>query len=309
MPVIAVVNRKGGSGKSTLAAHIAAYCARTGLSVMLGDVDRQQSTRTWLRLRNPALPLIAPWALDQKNVLRVPSGITHVVLDTPGGLHGFELARIVMFADAIIMPVCNSVFDRESAAQCHAELALLPRVASGRCRLATMGMRIDGRTNAAQALQIWSDGLKVPFLGTLRETQLYVRCIERGMTLFDLPAAQASTDLAQWQPILHWLAPILQPAVAANDSPQGAGRAASVPAAAGTEAGGQRLGSSRSSPLMPQQESLIHGARLAAASNPRSSAVTRQSAAARPAVLRNSEAGRNTGNLIDPLPIPQFLKR
>ena len=49
MPVVAVVNRKGGSGKSTIATHIAAWCANAGLSVMLGDVDRQQSTRTWLR--------------------------------------------------------------------------------------------------------------------------------------------------------------------------------------------------------------------------------------------------------------------
>ena len=94
MPVIAVVNRKGGSGKSTLAAHIAAWCARQGHSVMLGDVDRQQSSRAWLKRRSTTLPAIAPWALDQKNVLRVPTGITHVVLDTPGGIHGFELARI-----------------------------------------------------------------------------------------------------------------------------------------------------------------------------------------------------------------------
>ncbi|MDP3138267.1 MAG: ParA family protein, partial [Burkholderiaceae bacterium] len=195
MPVIAVVNRKGGSGKSTLAAHIAAWCARQGSSVMLGDVDRQQSSRAWLRRRDPGLPLIAPWALDQKNMLRVPSGITHVVLDTPGGLHGFELARIVMFADAVIMPLCNSVFDRESAAACHAELMTLPRVSSGRCRLATMGMRIDSRTHASQALREWSDDLGVQYLGALRETQLYVRSLERGMTIFDLPPAQAATDL------------------------------------------------------------------------------------------------------------------
>ena len=70
----------------------------------------------WLKRRDAALPAIASWAMDQKNMLRLPSGITHVVLDTPGGLHGFELARIVMFADAIVMPVCSSMFDRESAA-------------------------------------------------------------------------------------------------------------------------------------------------------------------------------------------------
>ncbi len=105
MPVIAVVNRKGGSGKSTLAAHLAAWCAHQGHAVMLGDVDRQQSTRSWLRKRNETLPAIAPWTVDQ-NILRVPAGITHVILDTPGGLHGFELGpppgRLVGFAPRLV---------------------------------------------------------------------------------------------------------------------------------------------------------------------------------------------------------------
>ena len=76
MPVIAVINRKGGSGKSTMATHLAAWLARQGAAVMLGDVDRQQSTRTWLKRRSPTLPAIAPWAIDQKNVLKVPVGVT-----------------------------------------------------------------------------------------------------------------------------------------------------------------------------------------------------------------------------------------
>ena len=216
MPVVAVVNRKGGSGKSTFAAHVAAWCAREGLAVMLGDIDRQQSSRGWLRRRDPALPQIAPWVIDQKNVLRVPTGITHVVLDTPGGLHGFELARIVMFADAIVVPVCPSMFDRESAAACLQELATLPRVAKGQCRLATVGMRVDGRTSAAEVLRGWAEEQKVPMVGVLRETQLYVRSLERGLTLFDLPADKTETDLAQWKPVIDWLRPALLPAPAAE---------------------------------------------------------------------------------------------
>lgn len=216
MPVVAVVNRKGGSGKSTFAAHVAAWCARERLAVMLGDIDRQQSSRGWLRRRDPGLPAIAPWTIDQKNVLRVPTGITHVVLDTPGGLHGFELARIVMFADAIVIPVCPSMFDRESAAACIAELMTLPRVAKGQCRLATVGMRVDGRTNAADMLRAWSGEQKVEMVGMLRETQLYVRSLERGLTMFDLPEDKAATDLAQWAPILDWLRPVLKPLPAAE---------------------------------------------------------------------------------------------
>lgn len=219
---------------------------------MLGDVDRQQSTRAWLRRRNAALPAIAPWTIDQKNVLRVPTGITHVVLDTPGGLHGFDLARMVMFADAILMPVCNSAFDREAAAACHAELMALPRVASGRCKLAALGMRIDARTHAAQALGDWAAGLELPFLGVLRETQLYVQCLERGMTIFDLPGQRAAADVTQWQPILDWLSPILHPAaVAAKQT------AATEPAPPSN-----RVGGSRPDSLMPAQESLVPGGRI-----------------------------------------------
>jgi chromosome partitioning protein len=213
MPVIAVVNRKGGSGKSTFAAHVASWCAHQGLAVMLGDVDRQQSSRGWLRRRDASLPTIAPWVIDQKNVLRVPSGITHVVLDTPGGMHGFELSRIVMFADAIVMPVCPSVFDRESAAACLAELHTLPRVAKGQCKVATIGMRVDGRTTGGDMLRAWAGENHVPMIGVLRETQNYVRCLERGLTLFDISPEKASTtDLAQWSPILQWLKPVLMPA-------------------------------------------------------------------------------------------------
>lgn len=217
MPVIAVVNRKGGSGKSTLAAHLAAWYAHKGCAVMLGDVDRQQSTRSWLRKRSESLPTIAPWTVDQ-NILRVPKGITHVVLDTPGGLHGFDLARMVMFADVILMPVCGSSFDRESAAGCHAELMTLPRIASGRCKVACIGMRIDMRSRAPQVLQEWAQGLGMPFLGVLRETPGYVQCLERGMTLFDLPPERFTNDLKQWAPILNWLDPLLSVAPAVPTS-------------------------------------------------------------------------------------------
>lgn len=254
MPVVAVVNRKGGSGKSTFAAHLAAWCARQGHAVMLGDVDRQQSSRSWLRRRDPALPVIAPWTVDQKNVLRVPSGITHVVLDTPGGLQGFELARIVMFADAIVVPVCPSLFDRESAAACHAELAALPRVASGRCRVASVGMRVDGRTHGAAVLQDWAESQQVPLVGMLRETQLYVRSLERGLTLFDLAPGQVATDLAQWAPILEWLRPVLQPEAANDPAPGRPG--ARPPSAAPAPAASPRP------VLKPAQDSLAPGGRL-----------------------------------------------
>lgn len=248
MPVIAVIYRKGGSGKSTMATHLAAWLARQGAAVMLGDVDRQQSTRTWLKRRSPTLPAIAPWTIDQKNILKVPVGVTHVVLDTPGGIHGFELAKVVMAAHAILVPVCHSVFDRESAAACIAELMALPRLASGRCKLGIVGMRIDARTRAAEALKEWADGLDIPFLGVLRETQTYVRSLDSGQTIFDQRSTAVQADLDQWEPILHWLQPVtqLQP-----PAPPPAPAPAVTP-----------VHTPRAPSLMPAQESLVHGSRL-----------------------------------------------
>jgi len=308
MPVIAVVNRKGGSGKSTLAAHIAAWCARNGSSVMLGDVDRQQSARAWLKRRDASLPAIAPWAVDQKNMLRVPTGISHVVLDTPGGMHGFELARVVMFADCIVMPVCNSVFDRESAEACHAELMTMPRVASGRCRLAIVGMRIDARTNSAQTLDAWAESLGVPFLGPLRETQLYVRSLERGLTIFDLQPHLAAADLAQWAPILQWLKPQLYPPQAANDdnsvmrppAQSLMSKKALAPLTPSAEVVSRRLGTLPGS-LMPAQESMVQGGRMSTLSAARTPAAPLRPTAA-PTLARPTR-------LVNGPQIPQFLKR
>ena len=221
MSVIAVVNRKGGSGKSTLATHIATYCALRGAAVAIADIDRQQSTKTWLRQRKgrdggEAMRITA-WHVDPRSFVRPPAGIDHVVVDTPGGLTGLDLARVVMYADAIVVPVGNSIFDRESAAACLAELRTLPRITSGKCRVAAIGMRLDPRTEAGGALMAWADELKLPIVAVLPQSHVYVRCIDKGLTLFDLPLDEIEADLAHWKPLMQWLRPLVRPAANAND--------------------------------------------------------------------------------------------
>ncbi len=220
MPVVAVVNRKGGSGKSTLATHLAGYLAGRGTPVMLGDVDRQQSTVPWLRRRQGhgvrGAPIVG-WIVDPRNTLRPPAGVAHVVLDTPAGLQGLELQRLLNYADAVLMPVTDSAFDREAAAACIAELRAHPRVAAGRVKLGVVGMRIDARTRGAQSLADWAQAQQLPLVATLRSTQQYVRAAEQGLTLFDLPAERVAVDRAQWAPLIEWLAPVVDTAPAAPE--------------------------------------------------------------------------------------------
>ena len=111
MPVVVIANPKGGVGKSTLATHVAGYFASQGHPVMLGDADRQQSTRLWLGLRPPAARSIVTWDVDAKLIVKPPKGTTHVVLDTSAGLHGSRLDDVLKLADKVIVPLQPSIFD------------------------------------------------------------------------------------------------------------------------------------------------------------------------------------------------------
>jgi chromosome partitioning protein len=212
--IIAVVNRKGGCGKSTLAVNLAARLAQEGHAVLLADLDRNRSASSWLRVRQveggQALAPIQACVFEPDKAFRRPAGVTHVVIDTPGGLQGFELARVACYADAILMPVGSSRFDREAAAASREELARMPRVASGRCQLAAVGMRVSPRNNATATLRRWAAEQDLPLIGLLRDTPLYSSCAERGYALFDLDPGQAGSELQAWAPLLAWLEPLVQ---------------------------------------------------------------------------------------------------
>jgi len=98
----------------------------------------------------------------------------------------------------------------------------MPRVHSGRCRVAAVGMRIDPQTDAMVWLRTWAAEHKIPLIAVLPQSPAYVRSAERGLTLFDVPRLQVADELAHWRTLLQWLRPLLQPA--ANVGP-GAGRA------------------------------------------------------------------------------------
>ena len=203
MPVIVVANPKGGVGKSTLSTNIAGYFASRGHAVMLGDADRQQSSRLWLGLRPPAARPISTWDISADLIAKPPKGTTHVVLDTPAGLHGWRFNDVLKMADKVIVPLQPSVFDIFAT---RAFLDELARNKHGdKCQVALVGMRVDGRTIASGKLQEYVDSLAVPMLSTLRDTQNYVHLAAHGLTLFDVAPGRFEKDLEQWQPICRWL--------------------------------------------------------------------------------------------------------
>ena len=203
MPVVAVANPKGGVGKSTIATNIAGYLVSRGHSVMLGDADRQQSSRLWLRLRPAQARAITSWEVGEGQLARPPRGTTHVVLDTPAGLHGKLLQQALRLADKVVVPLQPSIFDIYATRAFLDELASLRK--AGRMQVGIVGTRVDARTIAADKLQEFVEGLGLPVLGFLRPTQNYVYLAARGLTLWDVAPAKVERDLEQWQGIAQWL--------------------------------------------------------------------------------------------------------
>jgi len=200
-----IANPKGGSGKSTLATNLAGYFARRGQQVMLGDTDRQHSSRDWLAIRPQSLPPISCWDLDKDQPAKPPKGTSHVVLDTPAGLHGKPLERILRQVNRVIVPVQPSLFDILATRVFLETLLEEKAIRKEKIFVAVIGMRVDARTRAAGELDRFLASYDVPVLTCLRDTQLYVQVAANGMTLFDLSPARAEKDLVQWQPIIDWV--------------------------------------------------------------------------------------------------------
>ena len=203
MPVIVVANPKGGVGKSTLSTNVAGYLAHAGHAVMLGDVDRQQSARTWLSLRPENLPKITGWDVAHDDIVRPPKGTTHVVLDTPAGLHGKRLDEVMKIADQVIVPLQPSIFDIHATHTFVRELLAHRR--SGKVSVGLVGMRIREGTISADQLRSFLGTLDAPVVTFLRDTQNYVHLAARGLTLWDVAPSRVERDLEQWQPLQSWI--------------------------------------------------------------------------------------------------------
>jgi len=201
MQVIVIANPKGGVGKSTISTNLAGYFASRGDKVMLGDIDKQQSSRSWLGLRPPHLPQITSWEIGDDRIAKPPKGATHIVLDTPAGLKGKRLDSVLKHADKVIVPLQASIFDILATDEFLKKLAKR----EGKYDVGIVGMKVNMRTHSADLLARYVGDLGLPVLGFLRDTQNYVHLAAQGATLWDAAPSKVEKDLDQWSDLLAWL--------------------------------------------------------------------------------------------------------
>jgi chromosome partitioning protein len=205
MAVIVVANPKGGVGKSTLSTNLAGHYASRGEWVALADLDRQQSAHAWLDIRPAGLPSIEAWKIDLDQPQKPPKGLEQIVIDTPAGIHGNRLDIALDLADRVIVPLQPSIFDILATRDFLARLAKEKAVRKGGIKIGIVGMRVDARTKSADQLHRFVEGLELPVLGYVRDTQNYVQLAAQGLTLWDVTPSRVAKDLEQWQPIIEWI--------------------------------------------------------------------------------------------------------
>lgn len=201
MPLIVIANPKGGVGKSTIATNLAGYFASRGEKVMLGDIDAQQSSHAWLKLRPDDLPAITPWDVDEDRIGKLLDDETHFVLDTPAGLKGKRLDEVLKHADKVIVPLQASIFDILATQEFLQKLARR----EGRFEVGIIGMRVNMRTLSAEQLANYVSELGLPVLGYLRDTQNYIQAAAHGATLWDVAPWRVEKDIELWNDLLAWV--------------------------------------------------------------------------------------------------------
>jgi chromosome partitioning protein len=198
---ILIANPKGGSGKTTLSTNIAGYLAAQGKRVAILDLDRQKSATQWLSSRRMDLPAIELMQAGSEH----GAPLDWLIIDSPAGLHGKNLEHALKLVHRVVVPIAPSAFDIQASRDFLEALHQEKAIRKGRIFVGVVGMRMDPRTRAALTLEQFLQGLDLPVLAYLRETQAYVNAGFEGKSLFDLPLSQAQRELEQWPYLLHWL--------------------------------------------------------------------------------------------------------
>jgi len=165
--MILVVNPKGGCGKTTIATNLATYYAVWDIPTALVDLDPQQSSMEWLRVRPDSENSVQGFD-GLKGKIFPDEGTERIIYDAPARTDTNRANN----ADAIIGVVAN---------------------------------RTQKNYQSYKALVTFLRKLNVPFIGALRNSQNYIKAADSGVGIFEMPLSDVKADMAEWKPIINWV--------------------------------------------------------------------------------------------------------
>ncbi|WP_170937272.1 MULTISPECIES: ParA family protein [Rhodomicrobium] len=199
MKVIAMASSKGGVGKSTLAAALAVHAANDGNTVLLIDLDPQQSTRAWWsRAGGPTNPQLVggvPLTSEaQKRIERFDIRADYLIVDLPGSMVQV-IEDAVNAADAIALVSQASPKDLEGQAALEGIVDKLGR------RVAVLYVlnRVDKRSKLGMEAQMLLASRSTRLPVSITESVSYVRADTSGKTAPEIDKAAAEEIAVLWK--------------------------------------------------------------------------------------------------------------
>jgi chromosome partitioning protein len=214
MLTILVINSKGGAGKTTLTTNLASYYASKKIRTAIMDYDPQGSSIQWLRVRpDNAEKIHGANAAPTKGAVPlrsmhawVPADTEVTIIDAPAGAKGLLLQEIVRKSNFIVIPVAPSPIDIHATADFIKELFLFGGARTSKAKIAVVANRV--RSSSSQnygALERFLNSLKLPFLTSIRDSEVYLNSAATGLGVFEMDEAATVAERRELMPILKWL--------------------------------------------------------------------------------------------------------
>ncbi|RBP48939.1 ParA family protein [Arenicella xantha] len=204
MRSILVVNPKGGCGKTTIATNLATYYSVWGMSTGLVDLDPQQSAMDWLRVRPKSENPIQGFNGLKGKIYPKPD-TERMIYDCPARTNTAKVASLIKQVDVVIIPVMPSAIDMRVAAKFIADIVSRVRKSNQHAVMGVVANRTQKNYQSYTALLSFLKALDVPFVGTIRNSQHYVKAADTGVGIFEMELADVKADMKEWEPIINWV--------------------------------------------------------------------------------------------------------
>ncbi|MCR4303720.1 MAG: ParA family protein [Gallionella sp.] len=213
MLTILVINSKGGSGKTTLTTNLAGYYASKKIKTALMDYDPQGSSMQWLKMRpghaekihgaNAAPPKGA--TIQRSAQAWIPVDTDVLIVDAPAGTKGLLLQELVRRTNFIVIPVAPSPIDIHATADFVKELFLYGGARTSKAKIAVVANRVRSASSVYASLERFLNSLKLPFLTSIRDSEIYLQAVEKGLGVFEMDEAVTAAERRELLPILNWV--------------------------------------------------------------------------------------------------------
>ena len=204
MRSILVVNPKGGCGKTTIATNLATYYAVWGLPTALVDLDPQQSSMDWVRIRPETEAPIQGFNGLKGKIFPSPE-TQRVIYDCPARTDTAKVAKLIKLVDVVLIPVMPSAIDMRVAASFIADIVNKVQVNNSDAILGVIANRVQKNYHSYSALIGFLQKLDIQLVGALRNSQNYVKAADTGVGIFEMSMSEVKNDMKEWEPILHWI--------------------------------------------------------------------------------------------------------